>query len=90
MLLHNLAWFSLAAMPALFFAANAARAEQESDDLTVGSSIQGADVACELGGDNAESRMCGSAQLRWRLCEQGFRSEQLPDADVDMCFLRSQ
>jgi len=89
MVLHNLTWFSLAAMPALFFAANAACAEQESDELTAGLSILRADVACEQGSDNAESRMCGPALLRWRLCK-GFQSEHLPDAEVDMCFLRSQ
>jgi hypothetical protein len=84
MLLHNLVWFSGASLAALFFAAHAVRAEQESDGIQV------ADVNCEQGNNSTESRTCESALLRWSLCERGFQSERLPDAEVYACFLRSQ
>ena len=89
MLIHNLIWLSGVALFALLFAANAVRAEQESDGRAAGLGRQVADLTCATSRDGAESRLCEGARLRWRLCEQGFRSEHLPDAEVYECFLRS-
>jgi hypothetical protein len=89
MLIHNLIWLSGVALFALLFAANAVRAEQESDGRAAGLGRQVADLTCATSRDGAESRLCEGARLRWRLCEQGFRSERFPNAEVYGCFLRS-
>jgi hypothetical protein len=87
--MHNLTWLSGAALLSLLLATNAARAEHESDGQTVASGELVADTACTASDDATETRICAEGRLRWRLCEQGFRSERLPSAGVYECFLRS-
>jgi hypothetical protein len=89
MIIHNLAWLSGVALFAVLLAANATRAEQKSVGRAAGLGEQVADSACAASDDAAESRICEGGRLRWRLCEQGFRSERLPSAKVYECFLRS-
>lgn len=87
--IHILTWLSGAALLSLLLAANAARAEQEADGRDGGVGALAADAACVASDDAAETRICEGGRLRWRLCEQGFRSERLPNAGVYECFLRS-
>jgi hypothetical protein len=87
--MHKLAWLSGAALIPLFFAANAALAERESEGRAVGLGEQVTDAACAASGDAAESPICRDGRLLWRLCEKGFRSERLPNAGVYACFLHS-
>ncbi len=89
MLIRNLVCLSGLALFALLFAANAARAELEPVGLAARPGKQVAGPVCATSHDAAESRMCEGGRLRWRLCEQGLRSERLPDASVYVCFLRS-
>jgi hypothetical protein len=89
MLIHNLIWLSGVALFGLLFAANAARAKLESVGPAAGPGKQVAEPVCAASLDAAESRICEGGRLRWRLCEQGFRSERLPNAEVYGCFLRS-
>jgi hypothetical protein len=88
-LTRNLSWLSGAALFSLLFAAKAAHAELESDGRAAGVGELAAVSACAAAGDAAETRICEGGRLRWRLCEQGFRSENLPDAGIDECFLNS-
>jgi hypothetical protein len=87
--IHNLIQPSGVALFALLFAANAARAERESDGPAAVSGEQVADLTCATSHDPVESLICEGGRLRWRLCEQGLRSERLPNAEVYECFLRS-
>jgi hypothetical protein len=86
---HNLAWLSGAFLFSLFFVANAALAEREFDERAAGLGVQVADAACAASNDAVQSLICDADRLRWRLCEQGLRSERLPNAGVYACFLRS-
>jgi len=89
MLIHNLIWLGGATLSTYLFAANAGRTETESGGRGADSIDLVADVPCETSRDAVETEMCASGRLRWRLCEQGFRTERLPNADVYGCFLRS-
>jgi hypothetical protein len=86
---HNLTWLSGAALFSFLLAANAAHAKQEIDGRPAELGKQIADSACATSDDADESRICEGGRLRWRLCEQGFRSERLPNAGVYACFLGS-
>ena len=89
MRIPNLSWLSGAALFVSLFATNAALAERESTSPPAGLAVQSAGSVC-AGTDGLEAaRKCKGAWLRWRLCEQGIRSEQLPYAEVYGCFLRS-
>jgi hypothetical protein len=87
--MHNLIWLGATALFVSLFAADGVRAELESDELSTALSDQGANLSCKASEDPTESRLCEGSQLRWRLCEQGFRSERLPDTEVYGCFIRS-
>jgi hypothetical protein len=89
MLMRNLAGLSGVALLSLLFAANAARAERESDGRAMGLGEQVANAACANSGEAAQSTICQNGRLIWQLCQNGFRSERLPDAGVYACFLRS-
>ncbi len=89
MLAPNLSRLSGAALFASLFAANPALAERESGRPPAGFGEQAVDSACAESDDAAESPMCEGGRLRWRLCEQGIRSEHLAHAEVFSCFLRS-
>ena len=82
--MHNLARLSGAALLSLLFAANAALAERETDARAVGLSEAAMDAACA-----AQSTTCQDGRLLWQLCENGVRSERLPNAGIYACFLRS-
>jgi hypothetical protein len=87
--MYNLAWLCGAALLSLLFAANAARAERESDGRAVGLGELVTDAACAASGEAAQSPICEDGRLLWRLCEKGFRSERLPNSGIYACFLRS-
>ena len=89
MLMRNLSWLSGAALFSLLFVANAAYAELESDARAAGVGEPVAVTACAVADDAAEARICVGGRLRWRLCELGFRTENLPRAGIDECFLNS-
>jgi len=86
---RNLAWLSGAFLFSLFFVANAARAERESDGRAVRLGELVTEATCAASDDAVQSLMCAGGRLRWRLCEQGLRSERLPNEGVYACFLRS-
>ena len=87
--MHRRAWLSGAALIPLFFAANAALAERETNGQAVGLGERVTEAACAANGDAAQSTLCQDARLLWGLCEKGFRSERLPNAGVYACFLHS-
>jgi hypothetical protein len=87
--MHRRTWLSGAALIPLFFVANAALAERESDGRAVGLGERVTDAACAASGDGAQSTVCQDGRLLWGLCEKGFRSERLPTAGVYACFLHS-
>ena len=86
---RNLARLSGAALFTLFFAANAAQAERELDARTAGLDEVATNAACAASGAVAQSTVCHDGRLLWQLCENGFRSERLPNAGVYACFLHS-
>jgi hypothetical protein len=86
---HNLIRLGATALFVSLLAANAARAEWETNGLSAALGEQVAIAACKSSDDTAQSRVCEESQLRWRLCEPGFRSERRPDAEVYGCFIRS-
>jgi hypothetical protein len=87
--MHRRAWLSGAALIPLFFAANAALAERETNGQAVGLGERATEAACAANGDAAQSTLCQDGRLLWGLCEKGFRSERLPNAGVYACFLHS-
>ena len=87
--MRNLARLSGAALLSLFFAANAALAEREFDVRALGLGEAATDAACAASGAASQSTTCQDGRLLWQLCENGFRSERLPDVGVYACFLRS-
>ena len=87
--MHTLVRLSGAALLSLLFAANAALAERETDARAVGLSEAATDAACAARGGAAQSAPCQDGRLLWQLCENGVRSERLPNAGVYACFLRS-
>ncbi len=89
MRIPNLSWLRAAALFASFFAANAALAERESGGSPAGLAEQDVQSACAWNDDADASGICQGGLLRWRLCEQGIRSEHLPYVEVSGCFLRS-
>lgn len=76
-------------MISLLFAADAARAALEPDGWAAGRGEPVAVSACAIADDPGETRICVAGRLRWRLCERGFRSENLPAAGLEECFLNS-
>jgi len=64
--MRNLAWLSGAALLSLFFAANAALAERESDGRSVGLGERVTDAACAASGDGDQSAVCQDGRLLWR------------------------
>ena len=85
----DLRWLSGAALFASLFATNAALAEQEYGSPPAGLAEQDVESACAWNDDADASGICQGGLLRWRLCEQGIRSEHLPYVEVSACFLRS-
>jgi hypothetical protein len=87
--MHNLIWLGATALFVSLFAADGVRAELESDGMPTTLSDQVANLSCKASEGPTESRVCEESRLRWRLCEEGFRSERLPDTEVYRCFIRS-
>jgi Tfp pilus assembly protein PilX len=87
--MHRRTWLNGAALIPLFFVANAALAERESNVQAVGLGDRAIDAACAASGGAAQSTLCQDGRLLWGLCETGFRSERLPNAGVYACFLHS-
>jgi hypothetical protein len=87
--MHNLIWLGATALFVSFFAADGARAELESNGLSTALNDQVENLSCKASEGPTDSRLCEESWLRWRLCEQGFRSERLPDAEVYGCFIHS-
>jgi hypothetical protein len=83
------AWLTGAALIPLFFTANAALAERETDGQAVGFGVRATDAACAASSEAAQSTLCRDGRLLWGLCETGFRSERLPNAGIYACFLHS-
>ncbi len=78
-----------AALIPLFFIANAALAERESNVRAVGLGDRVAEAACAASAGAAQSTLCQDSRLLWGLCKTGFRAERLPTAGVYACFLHS-
>jgi hypothetical protein len=87
--MRNVARLSGAALFFLLFAANAALAERETNARAVELSEAATEAACAASGGPAQSTTCQDGRLLWQLCENGVRSERLPNAGVYACFLRS-
>ena len=89
MRIFNLSCVRGAALLASLFAVNAALAVQESGGLPATLAEQNVLSACAWNDHADASGVCEGGLLRWRLCEQGVRSEHLPNVEVAGCFLRS-
>jgi hypothetical protein len=86
---HSRIWLSGAAIIALFFAANAAQAERESNVQAVGLGERVTDAACAASRAASQSTLCQDGRLLWGLCQTGFRTERLPNVGIYACFLQS-
>jgi hypothetical protein len=87
--MHNLIWLGATALFVSLFATDGVRAELESTGMSAALSDQVASLSCKSSEGPTDSRVCEESRLRWRLCEEGFRSERLPDTEVYRCFIRS-